>query len=130
MIYEKTVTKTSSQAFSVLEHGAYPLSGLQLILNQYHVGVNTPLLLIFRLGGEKKEAILNVSCFLLKAEIRASGQLYPVFIPQISPTSQEECWTEWMFHGGKRYPQDYALVYKSSIFFGLDVQKQLRIFDI
>lgn len=47
LIYEKTVTKTSSQAFSVLEHGAYPLSALQLTLKQCHAGLNTPLLLIF-----------------------------------------------------------------------------------
>lgn len=42
--------------------------------------------------------------FLLKAEKRAFGQLHPVFIPKISPASNEQCWTEWMFQRGKCYP--------------------------
>lgn len=66
--------------------------------------------------------------FLLKAEIRASGQLHLLFIPKISPISNEECWTEWMFQ--RVLSPGICACLQVQHFFDLDVQKQLRIFDI
>lgn len=54
--------------------------------------------------------------FLLKTEIRASGQLHSVFIPEISPISTEECRTECVFQRGKCHPQETEHACKSRIF--------------